>query len=150
MEDEYIVNKNTYALLPTSNGTKIINFDDEIDVLVSTNILVSNSCRYYGSSLEGRIIGTRDILGVNYKPPIMISEVNNFIMFPTESVRSVNCAWINLGAIKRYYRKNMGSSIVFLNNKEVDFDISYPVLDKQILKASRLYNISINRRGDIY
>ena len=58
--------------------------------------IIENSCRYFGSSYNGRHIGTKNLTGINYKSPIIIEETKNIIFFPTTSPKQSDCSWISL------------------------------------------------------
>ncbi len=145
--ENFIINKNTLAIIPTYDGSKVININNTQKTLQKAKIIVDRSCKHYGSSLEGRICGTKYILGIGYKSPIIISETKKIIFFPTESINSDNCAWINLSAIDKYSQKTKKeTSINMVNGEKLDLKISYGILDRQILRASRLENLFLARK----
>ena len=100
--DSYEINKDTYAVMTINDGiTKVLEKDDEYFVNKSSYEVMEDSCQYYGSSCEGRIKGTKNILGSNYKVPIIIEESNDIIFFPTETASSNNCVWLSLNNIEK-------------------------------------------------
>ena len=73
--DSYEINKDTYAVMSVNEGiSKILEKDDEYFVNKNSYEVMEDSCSYYGSSCEGRIKGTKQILGSNYKVPIVVEE----------------------------------------------------------------------------
>lgn len=148
--EEYLINKDTYAIIATYTGTKIIDkngisFYDE-----KTRVVVNRSCKYYGSSLNGRLEGSRDILGITYKAPIIVSENNRIVLIPTTSVRADDCSWISLYSIASYYQKNEKQvEITFKNDRKLLLNLSYGIIDKQIMRASRLDNI-VRARKELF
>lgn len=145
--ENYLINKNTYALIPTYVGTKIICKEGIFFTNENVNNIVNRSCIFYGSTLNGRISACREILGVRYKVPIMVSELNNIILIPTAAIRNDDCGWLNLYAVDNYYKKNDDLvEIIFKDNQKLVLRLSFCILDNQILKASRLDNIIRGRK----
>lgn len=139
MINEYFINEDTLILVPgNKNRTKI--YDKEGIYEINTNILniVEKSCNYYGSSFEGRCTGSKSILNMNYKLPIIIDEVKEVIMLPTSSPSNSNCYWICLNNIEDYYKKGDKIVIEFMNKTTFEFKISYYSIENQILRATLL------------
>ncbi len=136
----YEINNDTQLLLPiTDQKTKVIEQDNEYVIDLNINKIMEHSCEYFGSSYEGRKEGTRKLLGITHKPPIIVEESNKIIFFPTASPENVECCWINLESIEKYYRINSSkSAILFKNGDIIEFNVSYGSLTNQILRATRL------------
>ena len=64
--------------------------------------IIKRSCEYFGSSYNGRHEGTKKLIGISHKAPIIIEESKNLIYFPTSSPRLLDCVWIGLNNIKDY------------------------------------------------
>lgn len=137
---DYEINSDTLVVMPINkNSTKVIEQEDEYYIKNNTLSILEHSCEYFGSSYEGRKEGTRKLLGISHKSPIIVEESRQIIFFPTESPDNVNCSWINLGLIDRYYKSgNKKSSIQFKNGEIIDLDISIGSLTNQIMRATRL------------
>lgn len=147
----YEINVNTYALLPIDDKKTIaIEKDGNIVVLKNATQIIKESCENFGSSYDGRYNGTKKLLGVSYKSPIIIEETKKIIYFPTTSPRLNTCAWINLNSIKNYDYKNEKVKVYFFNNKIIDLDISFQSFDRQVLRASRLELILQKRINNFY
>ena len=136
----YEITYDTEMIIPLSdNKSKIIEIDDEYVIEKNTLKILEHSCEYFGSSLEGRKEGTKKILGITHKSPIIVEESRKIIFFPTTSPERKDCAWINLEKIDKYYKVDKKtSSIVFKCGKVVNLNISYGSLTNQILRATRL------------
>ena len=78
----------------------------------------------YGSTCEGRIKGTKMILGSNYKVPIIIEETNEIIFFPTESAKNANCIWLSLNNIRSYEKSNGFTKVTFNSGKDLIIKMS--------------------------
>ena len=145
---DYEISNDTLAILPYGTKGSIIYEKDCNFVIDNTpNNIMDDSCKYYGSSMHGRQQGTTKLTGISYKAPIIINEENNLIFFPTSSPRLKNCCWVSLNNIESYYydyEKNT-CVIIFDNHEQIEFDISFCVLNNQILKSHRLESI-INKR----
>lgn len=136
----YEITYDTEMIIPLSNNeSKVIEKDDEYIVEQNTLKILEHSCEYFGSSLEGRKEGTKKILGITHKSPIIVEESRKIIFFPTNSPERKDCAWINLEKIDKYYKVDKKtSSILFKCGKLVNLNISYGSLTNQILRATRL------------
>lgn len=136
----YEINFDTQLLLPINEKkTKIIEQDNEYIIDDNINKIMEHSCEYFGSSYEGRKEGTKKLLGITHKSPIIVEESTRMIFFPTASTDNLKCTWINLEKIDKYYKiDNKNSAIKFKNGCIVNLNISYGSLTNQILRASRL------------
>lgn len=139
MLNNYEINDDTLAIIPVDEKvSKVIENDDIIFVKKKTTQIIDNSCKYFGSSFIGRHEGTKNLIGINYKSPIVVEETNNLIFFPTSSPRFNNCEWVALNKIKEYSKYNNLSKIIFNNNSELVINISIQALKNQILRATLL------------
>lgn len=136
----YEINYDTQLILPLGEfKSKVIEHDDEYIVNSSVQEILEHSCEYFGSSFEGRKDGTRKMLGITHKSPIIVEESRKMIFFPTTSPEREDCIRINLEKIEKYYKVENGkSAILFKNGDILEFDLSYGSLSNQILRATRL------------
>ena len=104
----------------------------------STNKIIEENCKFYGSSYKGRCDGTKYLTGIKSKYPIIIEESRNLIFFPTSSIRSNVNIWISLYKIKSYNKNKLGTKIIFNNNKKIDLNISIYSLENQYCRANLL------------
>lgn len=147
MLQSYEINNGTLAVIPINeNTTKILEIDNEYIVKKSSLEIIDDSCNYYGSTYKGRYEGTKKLIGMSYKLPIIIEESKNIIFFPTTSPRLNDCFWISLNNIKNYIKDQDGSIIVFKNDSVVNINVSIFILESQILRASRLSSILQSRK----
>lgn len=140
----YIINNKTLYLATDGYNTKIYEqekgefySEDNIDTILNCN------CIYYGSSLKGRQQGSKDILKIHYKLPIIVSEANNIILFSIKI--NNNILWFNFKNISNYQRNNNNLLVKFVNGKEELFNISYTIFNNQVLKCSKLWFTYLNR-----
>ena len=137
---DYEITFDTQVILPIDSGSSRIIEKNETYVLNVTPMqILEHSCEYFGSSLDGRKEGTKKLLGITHKSPIIVEESRKIIFFPTTSPDRDDCIWINLEKINRYYKSSQKKSIIEFNNGDIiEFDVSIGSLTNQILRASRL------------
>ena len=136
---EYEINSSTMAIIPIDENTsKVYEEEDEYIVKKSSNGIIKENCEFYGSSYEGRCIGTKSLTGIKTKYPIIIEESRNIIFFPTSSTRTKQSTWIALNKIKNYNKNDYNSQVLFKNEERIDLDISIYSLENQIVRATML------------
>ncbi len=144
--DCYYINRKTCAIIPIdSDVSKVIELDDAFVISKSTTDIVDDSCKYFGCSFRGRLDGSKKVLNMNYKLPIVIEEFNDIIFFPTSSPRFKDCTWIALKNVVNYYKYGNGTRIEFSDICNLDLSISYYSLENQIFRATMLESL-IRRR----
>lgn len=147
MKNNYEINTATLAIIPIDEFTsKVLEDSTEYIVNKSTIEIIEESCKYFGSSYRGRYEGTKNLIGMNYKLPIIIEESRNIIFFPTTSPKLQECFWISLNKISDYLKENECSYINFKNGLKMKLNISLFALENQILRASRLESVLRNRK----
>lgn len=150
---EYEISLDTQAIVQINDkSTKIIESGEEF--IINDNIMnvMEHSCEYFGSSFEGRKDGTKRILGITHKVPIIIEESRKIIFFPTTSPERDDCVWINLNRIDKYNKNEKGSEIVFKDGTKFELNVSIGSLTNQIMRATRLKYIldeRISQKEDI-
>lgn len=148
----YEINEGTLAVMPdTSDSRKSKILEDRKEYIVDTKPyeVMDYSCKYFGSSYEGRKEGTKAVLDINYKVPIIVENSMNLIFFPTNSPNSDDCMWISLKNIKNIMDYDFNSTkIIFNNDVEITIPISKRTIENQIFRASRLDLIMRNRKSN--
>ena len=113
----YEITYDTQIIMPVkSNNSKVIERDNEFIVNSPTLEIMEHSCEYFGSSFEGRKEGTKKLLGITHKAPIIVEESRKIIFFPTASPEKTDCIWINLESIEKYYKIGPKSSAILFKN----------------------------------
>lgn len=139
MLEEYFINEDTLALVPINkNKTKVYDINGIYTIKKTPFEIVDESCQYYGSSYQGRYIGAKKLLEMDYKLPIIIDEVKEVIMFPTSSPKIENCHWICVNNIENYEKNRKNSIIKFTNKMTCEIVISLKSLENQIMRATML------------
>lgn len=137
--DNYEIGSQTLAIVPLGDEVSKV-YEEETEYIVnkSSNSIIKDNCEFYGSSYEGRCIGTKSLTGIKTKYPIIIEESRNIIFFPTSSTRTKQSTWIALNKIKDIKRKNYNSQVEFNNKEKIDLDISVYSLENQMVRATML------------
>lgn len=141
----YEINDETIALIPCDKGTIVYEEEKRFFINSDTNEIIYNSCEYFGSTYEGRKVGTTRLTGMTHKLPIIVEESKRIIFFPTSSPRLNRCAWLSLKHIKNIEKYDKQVKVVFKNFQEIILDTSFCCLNNQLLRASRLESVLINR-----
>lgn len=144
--ENYEINNQTIALYAMGEKTRVYEEDTNFIVNQSASEIMEESCMYFGSSLAGRKKGTEKLIGVSYKAPIIVEESCSIIFFPTSSPRLSDCSWLRLSSIDSYYYENNNLIVVFKNGDKIALNISYGIVDNQVLRATRLESILNGRK----
>ena len=140
--DIYEINKNTLAIIPIGyNKSKVIEKDNEFVVNMEPLSIIKYSCEYFGSTYEGRHAGTKSIMNITHKSPIIIEESHNLICFPTTSPRLTGCSWIILNNIKSFNGNHESTDIIFDNNYVLNICISINSFENQVHRSYMLESL---------
>ncbi len=144
---KYEVNDETLAIISYSNlKSKIIEKNDQYIVDETPFSIMERSCKYFGSSLDGRVHGSKDILGSIYKVPIIVEESQNLIFFPTQALNSSCVSWISYKNIKDIKKYGTKSIVKFNNDTDIIINCPYFSMKNQIFRCNILESVSVNRR----
>lgn len=137
---KYEVSNGTLAIVPNEEKSSLVYEDDERFIIEQSPFrIMEESCKYFGSTYEGRKDSAKAILGAEYKVPIVVEDGNNLVVFPTTSPQSSECVWISLKRIKKFEKIDAcNTKIIFDNNKEIIVPCSYRSIENQVSRASRL------------
>lgn len=145
----YEISKGTLAIIPNETNSSLVYEDDTRYIINQTPFeIMEESCKYFGSTYEGRKNGAKEILGAEYKVPIVIEDSDNLIVFPTTSPLAEDCVWISLKRVKKIEKiDNDNTKVIFDNNTEIIVNCSYRILENQLSRASRLDLILRNHKN---
>ena len=144
----YEINDETLAVMSfDEDKSRIIESDDDYVVNEIPYSIMENSCKYFGSSFEGRVLGSKDILGSIYKTPIIVEESKDLIFFPTEALSSPNVAWISYKRIKNVEKYGRRTKVIFDNDESVVVNCPYFSIKNQIFRCNMIETISKNRKS---
>ena len=137
---KYEISKGTLAIVPNEKESSLVYEDEERYIINDSPFkIMEDSCKYFGSTYNGRKDSAREILGAEYKVPIVVEDTDNLVVFPTTSPYSDECVWISLKRLKKFEKvDSCNTKIIFDNNKEIIVPCSYRTIENQISRASRL------------
>lgn len=150
MED-YEINSHTMALLAKENEdgqvyTEVFELGDRFDMTKCPSDIVDDSCRYFASSLEGRLAGTKQVTNYTHKPPIVVSEAMSIYFFPIISPKRKDCTWIAHKYVLTYVSEpDHTITVHFTNGESVNLPVSYGMFANQIQRAAHLQVILQDR-----
>ena len=149
MKNKYEFSKGTLAIVPNEGETSLVLEDEDHYIVEETPFqIMDESCRYFGSSYNGRKEGAKNILGADYKVPIVVEDSSNLIAFPTSSPLSEDCIWISLNRVQNIIKvDNYNTKVLFDNNIEIIVPCSFRSIENQLSRASRLDLILKNRKN---
>ncbi|RDU35513.1 transcriptional regulator [Neobacillus piezotolerans] len=141
--EEYEINPCTMFIKPFMYGTKVYSqiaeIDDEYLSPFKPIEIIKKSCEYFGSSFEGRKEGTRQLIGITHKVPIVIDPTNFIYFFPTTSPNRPECIWISHEHVLHHTRTSTEDTLVTFRNKlSYPFPISYSSFENQLLRTALL------------
>ncbi|GEN52955.1 competence protein ComK [Halobacillus faecis] len=141
---EYEINPQTMALIATNNEdgqafTEVMETDERFVISKCPSDLIDCSCRYFASSLDGRIAGTKQLTGYTHKPPIVISEAMAIYFFPIISPKRKDCSWIAHKYIRSYRGEpNKTTTVQFTNGMTVNLPVSDGMFANQVQRTAHL------------
>ncbi len=148
---KYEVNYGTLAVLPNNADDSLIYEDNQRYIVQQKPFeIMEDSCKYFGSTYDGRKESAKSILGAEYKIPIVVEDSNNLIVFPTTSPSSDNCAWVSLNRVKSFEPIDSTSTkIIFDNDMEIIIPATFRSIENQISRATRLDYILRKRKNNL-
>ena len=102
IKQRYLAENETIEEMEIKATEKLIEKTKTFVVDLTPMKIIENSCAYFGSSYQGRFLGTKNLIGISHKAPIIIEESREIIFFPTNSPRIYECAWISLKNLQNY------------------------------------------------
>ncbi|HAM1829445.1 TPA: competence protein [Listeria monocytogenes] len=136
----YEVNPHTMIIFPKKSGSIVYSEIYEVDSHYTSKFtpfeLIKTSCNFFGSSYEG----TKHLIGVTHKPPIIIDPVTSTYVFPTVAPSSTECIWIFPQHIKDYHAIGFNHTLITFSNMETfEIDMSLASFNNQIARTSMLH-----------
>lgn len=149
--DSYEINVETLLIVPfEKEKSKIYEEDGEYIVNLPPLEIIRNSCLYFGCTYDGRREAIKSMIGVDMKVPIIIEDTRNIIFFPTSSCINKEAIWISYQNLLKYSKLNDFSTVLyFKNNKSINVDIKYNLIDNQVIRCIKLENLLIKRKNFI-
>ncbi len=92
-------------------------------------------CIHFGSTYQGRKDAIKFVLQIKQKVPILLSETNKNIIFPTVSNKRKDCFWIHANAVTTFHQIGKSTKIKFISGDEYIFNIDYRTIKKQMQRC---------------
>ncbi len=150
-QENYEINVDTLVIIPIGiRKSKVYEYGGEFIVKKSTRKIIEDSCLFFGSSYEGRKEGTKSLIGIEMKVPIVIEDSRCIIFFPTSSCIRESSIWISYQNLVKYTKFNEISTVLYFHqNVTVKVGCKYNLVDNQIIRCIKLEKILLNRKNFI-
>ncbi|MFZ3589771.1 competence protein ComK [Bacillus sp. DJP31] len=140
---EYEISPYTMAILPevTEQGlySRVMEMDGDYLVKMKPIDIMERSCRFFGSSMKGRREGTKEIMGITHKAPIVIDPSNYIYFFPTLSPSRQQCAWISHSFVQNIQSSEYDETLlIFTNRQKTTLPVSKGSLENQLYRTAQL------------
>jgi len=150
--EEYEVSPYTMFIKPVVYGSKVYSqiyeLEDEFLSPFKPLDIIKKSCEYFSSSFEGRKEGTKQLIGITHKVPIVIDPSNFIYFFPTTSPTRSECIWISHEHITNYRRIDpRQTQVTFQNKQSFILPISHSSFENQMLRTALLRTRLMQRIG---
>ena len=105
----YEINDDTLAIIPIDEYKSKVIEKTKVFIVEQTPMkIIDKSCKYFGSSYQGRFLGTKSLIGVSHKAPIIVEEtkdihsIKNIIKNSMESIDNLDVAAKALSKFKGF------------------------------------------------
>jgi competence protein ComK len=133
----------TMAILPQRDengnvGSYVLEEKEDFFVKASPSKMIDLACKFFGASLKGRQIGTKEISNMTHKLPISIDPSSGMYFFPTLSPINPKCAWLAHTHIQEIKEVgNQRTEIFFKNGLSIIVNVSYGSIMNQINRTAQ-------------
>ncbi|MBM7554103.1 competence protein ComK [Thalassobacillus pellis] len=116
------------------------------EIYVHPGKVIDEACRYFASSLDGRLAGTKQVSGFSHKPPIVISHTMGIYFFPIFSPKRKDCSWIAHSHIQSFESHDgYTTHIHFSNGTSVQVPVSEGMIANQVQRTAQFRFMLENR-----
>ncbi|MBS4171987.1 competence protein ComK [Bacillus sp. FJAT-49736] len=141
--EEYEITPYTMAIIPIQYGsrmyTEVLETQERFISPFRPLEIVKKSCEYFGSSLIGRKEGTKRLIGITHKAPIIVDPHTSIYLFPTTSPTNPQCIWISHDHVFHQEKASSNSTLVTFRNKEtLTVPVSISSFENQMYRTSLL------------
>lgn len=136
----YEINPYTMMIRPAGDEySEVIEAGARYSISCRPFDIVKRSCEYFGSSYNGRREGTKQLIGITHKAPIIVDPYTSIYLFPTASPASPQCTWISHDYIASYEKNGPYSTIItFQNSENFELPVSIYSLENQVSRTAML------------
>ena len=137
----YVLDENVLCFTQDVDDEKnimVIEKKDRVDIKMDCFKFLKKCCSFYGHSYKMQRQFIIDNFNYYIKTPIVLSEYDMIIFFPTTSPKSKECIWISYNNVERYVREGDYTKIYFKGGKILNISAPYSTIDYQITKCIRI------------
>ncbi|MBO1002956.1 competence protein ComK [Pseudogracilibacillus auburnensis] len=132
-------------------ATKTFVLEETRDYIVhlTPTKVIDHACKFFGSSLKGRLEGTKDISNITHKAPVAIDPSSGMYFFPTASPMNKNCSWISHSHVDFVKPiRNDKTELIFKNGARISVDVSYGSILNQVQRTAQ-FRYSLENRMNL-
>lgn len=139
----YEITPLTLAILPQEQidgvpNSYVLEESREYTIETTPIKVIDEACKFFGSSLQGRLDGTRDISNITHKAPVAIDPSSGMYFFPTFSPMNNKCAWIAHSHVKTICPTEFNQTeIIFINGRRIIVDASIGSIQNQLQRTAQ-------------
>ena len=151
IKPESEITPSTLAVLPKYHelgklGSIILEDEREYFVPISPSQVMDRACKFFGATLRGRQLGTREISGMTHKVPIAVDPFAGLYFLPTLSPSNPQCVWLAHTHIHNVHAlAHQRSEVYFTNGLSVELDVSYGSMINQVNRTAQFRYMLDNR-----
>lgn len=139
---EYVINDRLLCFtqdINDKNSILVVEKNRKMTLKGNSFRFLKKCCYCYGHSYNIQRQFIIDHFNYYIKTPIILSEYNKIILFPTASPESNDCIWIAYNNIDRYVEVDKKyTEIYFKGGKILKIKASYTTIDNQITKCIKI------------
>lgn len=150
----YEITPLTLAILPQeqidgTHNSHVLEETREYTIETTPIKVIDEACKFFGSSLQGRLDGTRDISNITHKAPVAIDPSSGMYFFPTFSPMNKRCSWIAHSHVKGLRPTDLNQTeITFKNGRRIVVDASIGSMRNQIQRTAQ-FRYELDQRMSI-
>ena len=137
----YILNNEVLCFTQDMEDEKkilIVEKNRRISIKMNCLKFLKNCCKMYGYTYDIQRQFIIDKFNYYIKTPIIVSQYDKLIFFPTTSPTSKNCIWISYNNVDRYVKENNYTKIYFKGGKILSISASFTTIDSQITRCIKI------------
>lgn len=145
----YILNSDVLCFTQDINDEKkvlIVEKNKKFNIDADCFKFIKKCCMVYGHSYTMQRQFVIDIFNYYIKTPIIVSDYNMIIFFPTAAPNFKECIWISYNNIDRYVKEKDYTKIFFKGGKVINISTSFSTIDSQITKCIKIEKYLTTKR----
>ena len=142
----YIITDDVLCFTSNGYGTYVMEKNKDFYLSIDCLKLLKYGCNFYGNSYNIQRQFVIDIFNYYIKTPIIVSDYNMIIFFPTAAPNSKECIWISYNNIDRYVKEKDYTKIFFKGGKVINISTSFSTIDSQITKCIKIEKYLTTKR----